>query len=98
MNNVVHVPLTPEDQEYRRTKVVTDVPRSYTARLIVRDDRGLYAKAYSQDDGLAKVSNAIPEIRSVVWARSWGRLSPGAEFYQILPCMDLMHRPVVVDR
>ncbi|MFS1525148.1 PKD domain-containing protein [Microbulbifer sp. 2304DJ12-6] len=94
---VIEAVIEPESQEYRRAKVVTDLPGSYTARLIVSDNRGLYARTYSQDDGLAKVSNAVPEIRSVVWARNWGRLSPGEDYFQILPCMSLLHRPVVVD-
>ncbi|WP_445364687.1 PKD domain-containing protein [Microbulbifer sp. ANSA003] len=87
----------PESKEYRRARVVTDLPGSYTARLIVSDDRGLYAKAYEQADGFAKLINEAPQIRSAVWVRDWGRLSPGEDFYQILPCMSLMHRPVVVD-
>lgn len=89
--------IEPESQEYRRAKVITDVPGSYTARLIVSDDRGLYAKTYAEDEGFAKITNTAPEIRSVVWARNWGRLSPGEDYYQILPCMSLLHRPVVVD-
>lgn len=89
--------IEPESQEYRRAKVITDIPGSYTARLIVEDDRGLFAKSYSQDSGLAKLSNTAPEIRSVVWARNWGRLNPGENYYQILPCMSLLHRPVTVD-
>ncbi|QFT55407.1 REJ domain-containing protein [Microbulbifer sp. THAF38] len=97
-SNAVIEPVTePESGELRRAQVVTDVPGSYTARLIVSDDRGLYAKTYSEDDGLAKISNTSPEIRSVVWARNWGRLSTGEDHYQILPCMSLLHRPVVVD-
>jgi hypothetical protein len=94
---VIEAVIEPESQEYRRAKVVTDVPGSYTARLIVSDDRGLYAKSYSEDDGIAKLTNTPPEIRSVVWARSWGRLAPGENYYQILPCMSLLHRPVLVD-
>lgn len=89
--------IEPESQEYRRAKVITDVPGSYTAQLIVEDDRGLFAKAYAQDSGLAKFTNTAPEIRSVVWARSWGRLNPGEDYYQILPCMSLLHRPITVD-
>ncbi|WP_444942114.1 PKD domain-containing protein [Microbulbifer sp. ZKSA004] len=97
-SDAVIEPVTePESGELRRAQVVTDVPGSYTARLIVSDDRGLYAKTYSEDDGLAKVSNTAPEIRSVVWARNWGSLSTGEDYYQILPCMSLLHRPVVVD-
>ncbi|WP_444935563.1 PKD domain-containing protein [Microbulbifer sp. JMSA004] len=96
-NAVIEAVIEPESQELRRAQVITDVPGSYTARLIVSDDRGLYAKTYSEDDGLAKISNAVPEIRSVVWARNWGSLSTGEDFYQILPCMSLLHRPVVVD-
>ena len=91
-------PVTePESQELRRAIVITDLPGSYTARLIVEDDRGLFAKSYSQEDGFAKLVNTAPEIRSVVWARNWGRLAPGQDYYQILPCMSLLHRPVVVD-
>ena len=89
--------IEPESQEYRRAKVVTDVPGSYTARLIVSDDRGLYAKTYEEDTGLAKLDNTAPEIRTVVWARSWGRLKPGEDYFQILPCMSLLHRPIVID-
>ncbi|MBQ4812718.1 hypothetical protein J8M20_15265 [Pseudoalteromonas luteoviolacea] len=96
-NAVIEAVIEPESQEYRRARVKTDVPGSYTARLIVEDDRGLMAKSYSQDTGFAKVSNTVPEIRSVVWARSWGRLSQGENYYQILPCMSLLHRPVIVD-
>lgn len=94
---VIEAVLEAESQEYRRAKVVTDLPGSYTARLIVSDDRGLYAKSYSEDSGLAKITNTPPEIRSVVWARNWGRLAPGENFYQILPCMSLLHRPVLID-
>lgn len=86
-----------ESGEFRRAKVVTDVPGSYTARLIVRDDRGLYAKTYSEDTGFAKTFNTAPEIRSVVWTRNWGRLDMGEDFFQILPCMSLLHRPVLID-
>ncbi|MCG7532312.1 PKD domain-containing protein [Psychrobium sp. MM17-31] len=89
--------IEPESGELRRAVVKTDVPGSYTARLIVEDDRGLRAKSYEQDTGFAKTSNTKPEIRSVVWARNWGRLNPGENYYQILPCMSLLHRPVVVD-
>ena len=96
-NAVIEPVIEPETQEYRRARVVTDVPGSYTARLIVEDDRGLFAKTYAEDDGLAKLTNTAPEIRSVVWARSWGRLQPGEDYYQILPCMSLLHRPVTVD-
>ncbi|AZZ97083.1 REJ domain-containing protein [Pseudoalteromonas sp. R3] len=96
-NAVIEPVIEPESQEYRRAKVKTDVPGSYTARLIVEDDRGLRAKSYAQDSGFAKVSNSVPEIRTVVWARSWSRLSAGEDYYQILPCMSLLHRPVVVD-
>ncbi|MCF2907575.1 hypothetical protein L1285_04485 [Pseudoalteromonas sp. DL2-H2.2] len=96
-NAIIEPIIEPESQEYRRARVTTDVPGSYTARLIVEDDRGLRAKSYSQDSGFAKVSNTVPEIRSVVWARNWSRLSPGENYYQILPCMSLLHRPVVVD-
>jgi len=94
---VIEAVIEPESQELRRAKVITDVPGSYTARLMVSDDRGLYAKSYAEDTGIAKVSNTPPEIRSVVWARNWGRLSPGENYYQILPCMSLLHRPVLVD-
>lgn len=96
-NATIEPVIEPQSQEYRRAKVITDVPGSYTARLIVEDDRGLFAKAYAQDSGLAKFTNTAPEIRSVVWARSWGRLNPGQDYYQILPCMSLLHRPVTVD-
>lgn len=96
-NATIEPVIEPQSQEYRRAKVITDVPGSYTAQLIVEDDRGLFAKAYAQDSGLAKLANTTPEIRSVVWARSWGRLNPGEDFYQILPCMSLSHRPVTVD-
>lgn len=94
---VIEAVIEPESQELRRAKVITDVAGSYTARLIVSDDRGLYAKSYSEDTGIAKVSNTPPEIRSVVWARNWGRLAPGENYYQILPCMSLLHRPVLID-
>ncbi|CAM4401598.1 PKD domain-containing protein [Pseudoalteromonas ostreae] len=96
-NATIEPVIEPQSQEYRRAKVITDVPGSYTAQLIVEDDRGLFAKAYAQDSGLAKFTNTAPEIRSVVWARSWGRLNPGQDYYQILPCMSLLHRPVTVD-
>lgn len=96
-NATIEAVIEPESQEYRRAKVITDVPGSYTARLIVEDDRGLFAKTYAQDDGLAKLTNTTPEIRSVVWARNWGRLSPGEDYYQILTCMSLLHRPVTID-
>ena len=96
-NATIEPVIEPQSQEYRRAKVLTDVPGSYTAQLIVEDDRGLFAKAYAQDSGLAKFTNTAPEIRSVVWARSWGRLNPGQDYYQILPCMSLLHRPVTVD-
>ncbi|WP_444916736.1 PKD domain-containing protein [Microbulbifer sp. JMSA003] len=97
-SNAVIEPITePESQELRRARVITDVPGSYTARLIVSDDRGLYAKTYSEDSGLAKISNTAPEIQSVVWARNWGSLSVGEDYFQILPCMSLLHRPVAVD-
>ncbi|MEC8138828.1 MAG: hypothetical protein VX058_01580, partial [Pseudomonadota bacterium] len=65
-NAVIEPVIEPETQEYRRARVVTDVPGSYTARLIVEDDRGLFAKTYAEDDGLAKLTNTAPEIRSVV--------------------------------
>lgn len=94
---VIEPVVEPESGELRRARVVTDVPGSYTARLIVEDDRGLRAKSYAQDSGIAKLTNTKPEIRSVVWARNWGRLNPGENYYQILPCMSLLHRPVVVD-
>lgn len=94
---VITPTIEPESGELRRAKVLTDVAGSYTARLIVEDDRGLRAKSYEQDTGFAKASNTKPEIRSVVWARNWGRLNPGENYYQILPCMSLLHRPVVVD-
>lgn len=96
-NATIEAVIEPESQEYRRAKVITDVPGSYTARLIVEDDRGLFAKTYAQDDGLAKLTNTTPEIRSVVWARNWGRLRPGEDYYQILTCMSLLHRPVTID-
>ncbi|WP_457934862.1 PKD domain-containing protein [Pseudoalteromonas sp. SCSIO 43210] len=96
-NATIEAVIEPESQEYRRAKVITDVPGSYTARLIVEDDRGLFAKTYAQDNGLAKLTNTTPEIRSVVWARNWGRLSPGEDYYQILTCMSLLHRPVTID-
>ena len=89
--------IEPESQEYRRAKVVTDIPGSYTARLIVSDDRGLYSSYYREAHGFAKISNTAPEIRSVVWARNWGRLNAGEDYFQILPCMSLLHRPVLVD-
>jgi len=96
-NAVIEAVIEPESKEYRRAKVITDMPGSYTARLIVSDDRGLYAKSYAQDDGMAKLSNTAPVIRSVVWARNWSRMAPGESYYQILPCMSLLHRPVIVD-
>ncbi|MBO9489680.1 hypothetical protein J7384_04810 [Endozoicomonas sp. G2_1] len=89
--------VEPNSGELRRARVLTDAPGSYTARLIVEDDRGLRAKSYEQDTGFAKLSNSKPEIRSVVWARNWGRLKPGENYYQILTCMSLLHRPIVVD-
>ena len=94
---VIEAVTEPESQELRRAIVITDVPGSYTARLIVEDDRGLFAKSYAQEHGFAKLVNTAPIIRSVVWARNWSRLSPDEKFYQILPCMSLLHRPVVVD-
>ncbi|WP_462167212.1 PKD domain-containing protein [Pseudoalteromonas sp. GB43] len=51
-NAVIEPVIEPETQEYRRARVVTDVPGSYTARLIVEDDRGLFAKTYAEDDGV----------------------------------------------
>jgi hypothetical protein len=96
-NAVIEAVIEPESGELRRAKVITDVPGSYTARLMVEDDRGLRAKSYAQDSGFAKLTNTKPEILSVVWARSWGRLNPGESYYQILPCMSLLHRPIVVD-
>ena len=94
---VITPAIEPKSGELRRAKVTTDVPGSYTARLIVEDDRGLRAKSFEEDTGFAKTTNTKPEIRSVVWARNWGRLNPGENYYQILPCMSLLHRPIVVD-
>lgn len=96
-NATIVAEVDPDEGDMRRARVVTDVPGSYTAELIVKDDRGLYAKYSADEEGFAKLENQKPEIRSVVWARNWGRLKPGENYYQILPCMSLLHRAVVVD-
>lgn len=89
--------LDEETKEYRRARVVTDVPGSYTVRMVVTDDRGLTGVSPAEETGFAKVSNAAPEIRNVVWTRNWGRLAPNETYFQILPCMSLLLRPTIVD-
>ncbi|MEY1661736.1 PKD domain-containing protein [Isoalcanivorax beigongshangi] len=89
--------LEPESREYRRAHVVTDVPGPYRVRVQVKDDRGLEGITPREVGGMAKLSNSAPEIRYVSWQRNWGSLAPGQKFVQLLPCMSLLFRPVVVD-
>jgi hypothetical protein len=96
-NAVITPVIHPDSNDYRRAEVVTDAPGIYRVRLIAKDDRGLYSHYDSEDFGYAKTVNHKPKIHSVVWARSWGRLAPGENYYQILPCMSLLHRPIVID-
>lgn len=97
-SNAVITPVThPENKDLSRAEVMTDIPGVYRVHLIVKDDRGLYSSYDREETGYAKTENKAPEIHSVVWARNWGRLAPGENFYQILPCMSLLHRPIVID-
>ncbi|AFT69655.1 PKD domain containing protein [Alloalcanivorax dieselolei B5] len=94
---VVEAVLEPESQEYRRARVLTDVPGPYTVRVVARDDRGLTGASPAEASGIAKLANNPPEIRRVIWKRNWGSLAPGESFYQLLPCMSLHFSPLVVD-
>ena len=97
-SNATITPVThPDEGDLRRAEVLTDVPGVYRVRLIAKDDRGLYSHYASEEFGYAKTVNHEPKIHSVVWARNWGRLAPGENYYQILPCMNLLHRPIVID-
>lgn len=89
--------LDEETQEYRRARVLTDVPGSYSVRVTVTDDRGLSGVSPAERTAFAKLSNAAPEIRNVVWTRNWGRLRPNENYFQLLPCMSVLLRPVIVD-
>lgn len=94
---VVEPMLEPESGEYRRARVVTDVPGSYTLRMIVRDDRGLQGVVPRETSGMAKLTNTPPEIRRVFFKRNWGSLAPGESYYQLLPCMSLLFSPLIID-
>lgn len=94
---VVEPLLEPESQEYRRARVVTDVPGSYTVRMVVSDDRGLQGVVPREASGLAKLTNTAPEIRRVYFKRNWGSLAPNESYYQMLPCMSLLFSPLIID-
>jgi len=94
---IIEAVIEPESNELRRAQVITDIPGSYTARLIVEDDRGLFAKNYAEDDGIAKVTNSAPEISFVNWTLGWRHLRRNEHFYQILPCMALTHDATIID-
>lgn len=94
---IIQPVIHPDNGDYSRAEVVTDLPGVYRAHLRVKDDRGLYDPNPEELSGYAKIKNLVPEVQAVVWARNWGRLEPGENFYQILPCMSLLPRPVVVD-
>lgn len=94
---VIETVLDEETREYRRARVLADVPGSYSVRMVVTDDRGLSGVSPAEATVFAKLSNAAPEIRSVVWTRNWGRLAPNESYFQILPCMSLLLRPTIVD-
>lgn len=94
---VIERVLDEETQEYRRARVLTDVPGVYRVRMSVSDDRGLTGVSPSEAAGFAKISNTAPEVRNVVWTRNWGRLAPNENYFQLLPCMSVLLRPVVVD-
>ena len=98
-SNAIIQPVTdPDEGDYRRAKVLTDLPGVYRAHLIVKDDRGLYSSYDSEAFGYAKISNQAPVISSVVWKRSWSAMQPGETYFQMLTCMSgLSHRAVVND-
>lgn len=87
----------PEKNDLSRAEVLTDVPGVYRVSVIAKDNENLYAKAAKSEYGYAKVKNEAPQISAVVWKRNWGGLAPGESFFQLLPCMSLLHRPVIVD-
>lgn len=94
---VVEPLLEPESQEYRRVRVITDVPGSYTVRMIVSDDRGMQGVVARETTGIAKLTNTAPEIRRVYFKRNWGSLAPNESYYQMLPCMSLLFSPLIID-
>jgi|GEM_PF-6132686 len=98
-NATIEAVIHPENGDYSRARVLTDLPGVYRAKLRVRDDRGLYDPNPEEEFGYAKLENKVPQILGVVWTRNWGLLSLAEKenFYQLLPCMALLHRPVVVD-
>jgi len=98
-NATIEAVIHPDNHDYSRALVVTDKPGVYRARMRVKDDRGAYDPNPDEAFGYAKSKNLVPQIIGATWTRSWGLLPLGDEnqFYQLLPCMSLLPRALVVD-
>ncbi|CAM4126192.1 PKD domain-containing protein [Kerstersia similis] len=88
--------IEPESREYRRARLIPDVPGVYTVRLEVEDDRGMRSSTYAQTQAIAKLVNNPPEIRRIAYRTQHTQLRDAAP-YQLLPCMVIPFTPVVID-
>ncbi|KKO72876.1 PKD domain-containing protein [Kerstersia gyiorum] len=88
--------IEPESREYRRARLIPDVPGVYTVRLEVEDDRGMRSSSYAQTQAIAKLVNNPPEIRRIAYRTQHTQLRDTTP-YQLLPCMIIPFTPVVID-